>query len=758
MYYRTRLASKVDPDFYSGTVDIIDASFRSLIYTFIGISLFGYLLTNLTTYWVKLPQVTALLFMIAIISLVSYLFIPKSLLAAQITWLVGICLTITVAIKLLGIPQIAYLYSFLPLLGAITLSWQWGGVVLLMIFGLVLIPGDVIVVTPLHDPMSIIILAGGAIGLAIGSTIVQSLMTNTQWAVTNYIRADKEMEFMRTQRQELMQIQSDYALANKELARLTDRLEAMQQIAEESRRTKEEFVANVSHELRTPLNMILGFSEIIMKSPQVYGDSIPQALLADIAAIERNSQHLAKLVDDVLDLSQIEAGKMALSKEWASIQQIVNEAVVAVGALFESKGLYLTVEAGDDLPAVFCDTTRIRQVVINLLGNAGRFTEVGGVNIRMWAEKDQIVVSVTDTGTGISTEDQNRIFQPFQQVGNFLRHHKGGSGLGLSISKQFIEMHGGKMWLESTLDHGTTFFFAIPNRVHVSIDAIGGEDEARRWFNPYFEYEPRTRRANLPMTNIPVRYVLLEEENTLDRYFHRYLESVEICSVRSIEDAIEELRRSPAQALIINLPGAKESVSIRNHLADIPFGTPVILCWIPGKGEAARKLGVFEYMIKPVSRQDIDGAIQRLNVPIKTILVVDDDPEILQLITRMFTINENHYQILQAMNGQRALQIMRKRKPDLILMDLMMPGMDGFEVLEEKRTDPTIRDIPVFAVSSRNPVGETVISDMMTVYRGNGLSIQEVLSCIQNLGSVLAPSGHTADPGHAKSPSEQPVS
>lgn len=757
MLFRTRLASKVDPGFYSATIDIIDASFRSLIYAFLGISVFGYILANLSTYWVKLPEVTILLLLVTVFSAISYKLIPKSILASQIIWLAGVGLTIAAASELLGIPQIAYLYAFMPLLGAITLSWEWGGVILLLLGVLVWFPGDTILVTSPHDPLSIIILAGGAVGLAIGSTLVQSLMTNTQWAVTNYIRADQEMELMRAQRQELMQIQEDYALANKELARLTDRLEAMQQIAEESRRIKEEFVANVSHELRTPLNMILGFSEIIMRSPQVYGDSIPQALLADVAAIERNSQHLAKLVDDVLDLSQIEAGKMALSKEWASIQQIVTEAVVAVGALYETKGLYLKIESGEDLPPIFCDTTRIRQVVINLLGNAGRFTDNGGVTVRINDDGDQVVVSVTDTGPGISEADQKRIFQPFQQVGNFLRHHKGGSGLGLSISKQFVEMHGGKMWLESTLDQGTTFFFSIPKRARVALETIGG-DEAKRWFNPYFQYEPRTRRANLPIPDIPARYVLLEEENTLDRFFHRYLGNVEISSVRSIEEAIEELRRSPAQALIINLPGAKESISIRNHLADIPFATPVIMCWIPGKGEAARELGVFEYMIKPISREEIDAAIQRLNLSVKTILVVDDDPEILQLITRMFTVNENHYQILQAMNGQRALQIMRRRKPDLILMDLMMPGMDGFEVLEEKRVDPLIQDIPVFVVSSRNPVGETVISDMVSVYRGNGLSIQEVLSCIQNLGAVLAPSGHTADQERAKNQDAQPVS
>ena len=156
----------------------------------------------------------------------------------------------------------------------------------------------------------------------------------------------------------------------------------MQQVAEEARRTKEEFVANVSHELRTPLNMIIGFSEMLLQSVSVYGTELSPHMLADIAAIERNSLHLSRLVDDVLDLSQIDAGRMALSKEWVSLQVTVEAAVSAVRVLYESKGLWLRAEISSALTPVFCDGTRVRQVLINLLSNAGRFTEEGGVVVR----------------------------------------------------------------------------------------------------------------------------------------------------------------------------------------------------------------------------------------------------------------------------------------------------------------------------------------------------------------------------------------
>jgi len=232
------------------------------------------------------------------------------------------------------------------------------------------------------------VIAGGAVTGTLGWSVTQSLLRVTEWALSNYEQGRRSVREMREQQMELEQTQEDLVHANRELARLSDRLKALQQVAEEARRAKEEFVAHVSDELRTPLNMIIGFSEMITQSPQVYGSEIPPALLADIDAIYVNSQHLARLVDDVLDLSQVEAGRMALSKDWACLQEIAGAASLAVRPLYESKGLILEVEVPDDLPPLFCDSTRIRQVVLNLLSNAGRFTERGGVQVRAWHEKE----------------------------------------------------------------------------------------------------------------------------------------------------------------------------------------------------------------------------------------------------------------------------------------------------------------------------------------------------------------------------------
>src|SRR6185503_18004148 len=195
---------------------------------------------------------------------------------------------------------------------------------------------------------------------------------------------------------------ADLAQANLQMTRLNILAQGLRQAAEEARRAKEEFVANVSHELRTPLNMIIGFSETILQSPGAYGKKIPPALLADLMVIYRNAEHLSELINDVLDLSQVDAEKMALTKEQAQLGEIVEEATTAIRPLYTSKGLYLDVDIPENLPSIFCDRTRIREVLLNLLSNAGRFTERGGVHLRGWLKGNDVVVSVTDSGPGIA--------------------------------------------------------------------------------------------------------------------------------------------------------------------------------------------------------------------------------------------------------------------------------------------------------------------------------------------------------------------
>ena len=563
---------------------IEEEALRFLIIATGAMLLAWYLLSNFDIGLGDVVRVSYVVLAAAVFSVAAYLLIGRSAGAAQAVWLVGLSITIGLALALFQRPELLFFYALIPVLAAaLTFRWQWGllaevGLVVLLIF---LEPA---VGLPRQTPAwfsssDLIVLLMGGILLVLGSTLAQALSSLTGWSIVHYREARVELEEIRNERVDMLQMQEDFIKANNELARLTDRLAAMTQVAEEARLTKEEFVARVSHELRTPLNMIIGFSEVIMKSPQLYGESIPSTLLVDVDAILRNSRHLSRLVDDILDLSQVEAGRMALTKEWVSPPEILEEAVSVGKGLVDSKGLYLRQEIPESLPQVFCDSTRVRQVVINLLGNAVRFTEKGGVIVRARTDKNFLIISVTDTGQGIAPADQKRVFEPFQQVNSVLRRHKGGTGLGLTISKQFVEMHGGEIWLESQVGVGSTFFFSVPVNI-APPDLVEGPS---RWFSPYFEYDPRTHLANLPAPVVRPRYVLVESEDNLQRLFTRYADNVEVVSMKRIEEAVSEVRQSPAQALILNQQVDLQDPEIKAHLDGLPFGTPVISCWMPGR-------------------------------------------------------------------------------------------------------------------------------------------------------------------------------
>jgi signal transduction histidine kinase/CheY-like chemotaxis protein len=787
------LSSKANADFVSAVTNLLESTSRVLILTTSGICLAWYLVGALTGWpMASLGSTFLVALVVIVVAAVALYMLPKRLLAAQAWWLVGVGGAIILAVYLLRRPEIAFLLALLPLMAVVTVGWPAG----LLAQGFTAVGMWWLSRTLLQGSLpfsySLGIIVGGAVAGTLGWSVTQSLLRITEWALANYEQGRHSVKEMREQQLELKQTQEDLVHANRELARLSDRLKAMQYVAEEARRAKEEFVANVSHELRTPLNMIIGFSEMITQSPQVYGSELPPALLADIDAIYVNSQHLARLVDDVLDLSQVEAGRMALSKDWAFLQEIVGAASLAVRPLYESKGLYLEIKVPADLPPLFCDSTRIRQVVLNLLSNAGRFTERGGVQVRAWREKGNaeacVVVSVTDTGPGIPPEDQGRLFEPFQQLDSSLRRPHGGSGLGLSISKRFVEMHKGRMWLESPASRqaphasgagpeadfrsiveggpvnpvqaphasggsvtagprgheegpGTTFYFSLPLETPLPA-TLASADGAMRWLNPHgeYEYRIRTRPFKAPAPVVAPRFVLLEEGKTLQRLFSRYLHGFDTLPVPDIEGAVLELNRSPAQALIVNAPRFGETPALMSQLTNLPYSTPAMTCWVPGEDEAARQLGVVRYLTKPVTRRELLSALEDLGEEVKRVLLVDDQPEALQLFARMLSSTERGYRVLRAESGPRALSLLRQQRPDVMLLDLIMPGMDGFQVLQEKGRDPAIRDVPVVVITSKDPSGEPIVSDGLTVTRSGGLSVRDLLACIQALSEILSPS------------------
>jgi CheY-like chemotaxis protein len=264
----------------------------------------------------------------------------------------------------------------------------------------------------------------------------------------------------------------------------------------------------------------------------------------------------------------------------------------------------------------------------------------------------------------------------------------------------------------------------------------------RRYFNPEDElgYRLRTRPSKAPPPIVPPRFIVVENGKTLNNLLNRYLPDVEVTLISDPDQAITELNRSPAQLLILNT-SSDESDPFPSRL---PYSTPVIRCFVPGESEAARRLGVIDYLVKPVSITKLQNAIQKLSgEEAKTILIVDDEPDELHLFVRMLESIPACHRILQATDGARALSMIRNRKPDIILMDLIMPGMDGFQVLAEKSRDESVCSIPVIVISARDPMGEPMLGNTLSVSQSGGFTVANLMDCLKVLSDVLSPLAKT---------------
>lgn len=561
----------------------------------------------------------------------------------------------------------------------------------------------------------------------------QPLFSIGRLAWEGYERSRDLLEQSRDYQLKLGQTLEDLKFANQQLERMNRLANNLRLSEEEARRAKEEFVANVSHELRTPLNMIIGFTENIVDAPESYGIALPAPLLADLTVVLRNSQHLSELVDDVLDMSQIESGKMAITKEWIDIGKIIAEAVTAIRPLYDSKGLSITLDLAPSIPAIMADPTRMREVLLNLLSNAGRFTLQGGVTLRLWKQAAEVVVSVSDTGPGIKTADINRLFQPFQQLDATIRRKFGGTGLGLAISRSFVEMHDGRMWVDSQEGQGTTFFFSLPIQPEVPSGAA-----ALQWIDPAWPLHQRVRPSMAPVTEIRPRMVLCETGSTLARLLTRYFSQVEIIQVPNLEAAAAELKKVPAQAVLVNAPTLEETLTQVRNGPSLPDTVPVLAFAVPNMSLANNLPGIADYLVKPVSRQVLIETLEKLPLKGKTLLVVDDEPESVRLYRRILAAGGQGYRVLTARDGGEALDILRQHTPDCIITDLVMPEMDGFQLLAEKEKDPALRDIPVIVVTAQDASRQPILSKGLTVLHGHGLTLPQMLACIEAISSVFS--------------------
>ncbi len=576
------------------------------------------------------------------------------------------------------------------------------------------------------------------IGFSVMLLIYHPVRQVGQWVMDYYLQSRALADEMQQRRGEYEQLVKDLAQANLQMARLNVIAQGLRQSAEAARTAKEQFVANVSHELRTPLNMIIGFSEMILQTPEMYGARTPPPLLADLAVIHRNAEHLTDLIDDVLDLSQIEADKMALTKEFVQFPEVVQAAVQAVRPLYESKGLYLRINLPNHLPQVFCDPTRIREVLLNLLSNAGRFTEQGGVDVRVQCDDSEVIVSVSDTGKGIPSADMDKLFQPFQQLDGTVRRLYGGTGLGLNISKQFIELHGGTISVQSQPGVGTTFVFRLP-----IVPPAPLSEDSTRWLTPDWTFLQRTGPTTAPKPVVRPRLLVVEEGEVLKHLLTRYLEGTptEIVCVPAVDQAVAVLEQTPALALLVNSSTIPQGMEMLKATL-LPNGTPALVCVVPEPRDTQTGMGVSDILVKPISQEMMLSALDRLGLTQGTVLVVDDEPDGLQLFGRMLASSKHSYRVLQARDGTEALNILAEHRPDVIMLDLVMPNMDGFRLLTALKESRTLRDIPRIIISARDPTGQPIMCHALAVVQAGGISAHQLLACVHAMTQILSPALH----------------
>lgn len=558
--------------------------------------------------------------------------------------------------------------------------------------------------------------------------------TALRWSWSSYYAAVRSRDEARRHRAELGQLLKTLDIAYRNLEQLNDELARARRVAEEARRLKAQFAASLSHELRTPLNLIIGLSEMMLDLPQSYGGApIPRAYQVDLDAIHRNAQHLAGLVDDVLDLSQIEAGHLGLSRDRCRLAEIVDEAVKAVRPRFDGLGLSLTVEVPADLPAVFADRTRIRQILINLLNNAARFTDQGGVTIRGSVEGHDVLIAVADTGVGIGPEDLPHVFEEFYQTGGALQRRVGGNGLGLTISKRIVELHGGTMWVESTVGVGSTFFFTLPLADRVIAGVLSGE--VRRPYHPAGD-----DRASLPTLAI------IAGPETVARSFQRYLDGYRVVPVREIRDAARLGDERGISGLIVATTARADLTALLQQAAESGIDGPVVACTVVEPPVASEELRVDAYLTKPIRREQVKEVLRHFGSGLHQILVIDDNADMVRLLARMIQSLGRRYRVWQATSGREALALLAERQPDLIILDLLMPEVDGYAVLRAMRESNRLRAVPVVVISAGPPGADAPGVSLVQIGRPGLLSLSETISCVKGCFDALrqTPSDHSA--------------
>ncbi len=496
--------------------------------------------------------------------------------------------------------------------------------------------------------------------------------------------------------------------------------------ADAANQAKSAFLATMSHELRTPMNAILGYSEILMEEAQEKGQ---EEFIPDLEKIHASGNHLLSLINNILDLSKIEAGKMDLFLESFGISRVIEDVVSTVRPLVEKNGNTLEVHCAADLGTMHADLTKVRQSLFNLLSNACKFTENGTITLEASRELlggvDWIKFSVSDTGIGMPPEQMEKLFQPFVQGDASTSRKFGGTGLGMTITHRFCEMMGGEITAKSEPGRGATFTIRLPARVKVQPPAAAPLTEPP---------EPMVPEGSSTVL------VIEDDPNTRD-LLKRFL-SKDGFHVKTVAEGEEGLRLArelkpdviTLDVMMSGLDGWAVLTELKADpaLADIPV---VMVTFVDNKN-LGYALGASDYLTKPISRQRLLAVLEkyRRHPQPGPVLIVEDDPDTRKILRRL--LEKEGCQVIAAENGRVALERLAESQPMLILLDLMMPEMDGFQFIDRVRQHENWRTIPIVVVTAKDLTKEDRLrlnGYVLEIIRKNACPREELLAEVSEL-------------------------
>jgi signal transduction histidine kinase/DNA-binding response OmpR family regulator len=476
--------------------------------------------------------------------------------------------------------------------------------------------------------------------------------------------------------------------------------------AESANVAKSEFLANMSHELRTPLNAIIGFSEIL--EDRTFGE-LNARQEKYVSNVLESGKHLLQLINDILDLSKIEAGRLDLEPTPFNLAPCIRDVVTIVTSLAAKKHIALDIKVDPELPVLIADESKLKQILYNLLSNAIKFTPDGGditISARPSAlegGRQAVRIAVTDTGIGIKPEDQQRVFDEFEQVDSSHGRQQQGTGLGLALTRRLVELHGGRIWIESEgiEGKGSTFLFELPLKPELA-QLVSSDVPLRTEIAEAASAYPDSD------DNRPVVLVVENESKARDLLAH-YLSEAGYAVAHAVngEEAIQMARELAPYAIVLDiLLPKKDGWDVLTELKSQPATQeiPVVIVSITENRELGFSLGALDYFVKPVNKERLIEVVRHARDKAKkenvTVLVVDDEPLNVEALTH--TVEGLGCTVITAYGGQEGIDLAIEKLPDFIILDLMMPRVTGFDVVRRLRDHPQTHDIPILILTAKD--------------------------------------------------------